>query len=273
MASNSESTILGELFNPSQDLSLFTENHQNNNNGPIVQSQTVEQFDNNNQQSTDPNESSVVSSTVGGGSQQGFRFNQYLQQPPVSRHGSYYLNPDNLSKLLFISKIFNSFLLILILDSKRYTYLTRIGQTAQNNPVSVSTPSTSTRYVNPSEQQYLIVQKPVVNQAQTTGSQGYLFQQQQQKNQQIEAQLENNVVVQPQTATLLESFQQSQPQVKAQSQAQQQQIVNSFPSNNWIYLSPVNKLNSQQQPIFLETYYETNNYQPPAQYVILLIFQ
>ena len=102
--------------------------------------------------------------------------------------------------------------------------------------------SSTTKYVsspNIDQNQYLIIPKPS---ASSTVEQ----QMPSQENSQPQPLSNNNV---------------QQQQQQSQQTVPQQKLT----ANNWVYVSPVNKLNSQQQPILLEAYFQDPSIQQQFQ--------
>ncbi|OTF69375.1 hypothetical protein BLA29_002228, partial [Euroglyphus maynei] len=160
----------------------------------------------------------------GGGQQQEQTFQHQIEQVPLDQ--TLANEPQLQQQPQQYSHFFNPANLF---DSKRFSYINRFKhQRQQQQPVAVT--ASSTKYVVPNldQNQYLIFPKPVPSISDHSHGQ-----------QEPQPSLTNNV--QPSSA-----------QQPPQSTVQQQK----FPANNWVYVSPVNKLNSQQQPVLLEAYFQ-----------------
>ncbi|KAH7638327.1 hypothetical protein HUG17_9433 [Dermatophagoides farinae] len=153
---------------------------------------------------------------------------QYSQQPSSEQQPS-------LSSYLFNPA--NLF------DSKRFSYITRFKHQRQQQQQQQPTMTTSsTKYMAPNldQNQYLIIPKPVPSTQPVSNVVEHHSHSQQE----------------PQTNNIQPS--------QTQSTVQQQKL----PANNWVYVSPVNKLNSQQQPIILEAYFQDPSLQHQQNYQV-----
>nr|XP_027204079.1 putative mediator of RNA polymerase II transcription subunit 26 [Dermatophagoides pteronyssinus] len=126
-----------------------------------------------------------------------------------------------------------------LFDSKRFSYINRFKH--QRQPQQPMSTSSTTKYVsspNIDQNQYLIIPKPSAS-----------------SNVEQQMPSQDNSQPQPLSTNNVQQQQQSQQTVPQQKHS----------ANNWVYVSPVNKLNSQQQPILLEAYFQDPSIQQQFQ--------